>query len=245
MKSDNPGARAGRRRVNRVAGLRVAATITTDAVAEPDPIAAPSAAEPPADTAPAAGSAAGELTVDTAESSTVAADSRLSRLRARPRGTALPAGAALSLVLVVAAIASTVALYIGTHGDNDGDRRRTEYVDTARQAILNLTTIRADSAQADIDRILAGASGEFKSEFDGRLDPFREVVQQAQVVSTGEIIEAALEHDGDSSAVVLVAAKQTVTNAGQPEAQQRYYRFRVTVDRTDSGLTISKVEFVA
>ncbi|MBH0776636.1 hypothetical protein IT779_10100 [Nocardia sp. NEAU-351] len=153
--------------------------------------------------------------------------------------------ATLLLALVVAAIASTVALHSISEGNDAREQRRTEYLQTARQAVLNLTTIRADSAQADIDRILAGASGEFRSEFDGRIDPFREVVRQARVVSTGEVIEAALEDDDDRTAHVLVAAKQTVTNAGQQEPQQRYYRFRVTVTGGEHGPTVSKVEFVA
>ncbi|MCP2317272.1 Mce-associated membrane protein [Nocardia amikacinitolerans] len=153
---------------------------------------------------------------------------------------AMAASAVLVLALVVGAVVTT---FLANAADRR-DARRTEYVQTARQAILNLTTIRADSAKEDIDRILSMASGQFKSEFDGRVDPFLSVVQQAKVVSNGEIVEAALESDADDSAKVLVAAKQTLTNAGQAEPQTRYYRFRVTVSRTDSGLSASNVEFV-
>lgn len=158
------------------------------------------------------------------------------------RVLALTAAAVLVLGLVGAAVVSVLAV----QSTQQRDERRSEYVATARQTILNLTTIRADTAKEDIDRILTLASGEFRTEFDGRVDPFTEIVKQAKVVSTGEVVEAAVEREEEDSAVVLVAAKQTLTNAGSAEQQQRFYRFRVTVSRADDGtLTASDVEFVA
>ncbi|WP_280491037.1 hypothetical protein [Nocardia asiatica] len=165
----------------------------------------------------------------------------LGKGRGAPRILATAAAALLVVALVCGATLSVLAMR-STH---ERDERRAEYVETARQAIVNLTTIRADSAKQDIDRILSLASGEFKTEFDGRVDPFTSIVQQAKVVSTGEIVEAALESDDESSGRVLIAAKQSLTNAGQTEPQTRYYRFRVTVSRGDAGLTVSDVEFVA
>ncbi|MGI5221686.1 hypothetical protein [Nocardia sp. CA-290969] len=155
---------------------------------------------------------------------------------------ALTAAAILVIGLVGAAVVSMIAV----QSTEQRDERRADYVATARQTILNLTTIRADTAKEDIDRILTMASGEFKTEFDGRIDPFTEIVKQAKVQSTGEVVEAAVERDDEKSAVILVAAKQTLTNAGAEGEQQRFYRFRVTVQRADDGtLTASDVEFVA
>lgn len=152
------------------------------------------------------------------------------------------AAAVVALALVSAAVLSVFAV----QSAEERDAYRAEYLQTARQTIINLTTIRADSAEEDIDRILTMASGEFKTEFDGRVDPFTEIIKQANVVSNGEVIEAAIENEHENSAQILVAAKQTLTNAGQEEPQQRYYRFRVTVTRADDGsLSASDVEFVA
>ncbi|WP_280381707.1 hypothetical protein [Nocardia wallacei] len=126
------------------------------------------------------------------------------------------------------------------------DTRRADYAQTAKQAVLNLTNIKGDTAPQDIDRVLAVASGQLKAEYSERKDAYAQVVQQAQVKASGEIIETAVESDDDHSARVLVAAKQTLTNAASPDPQQRYYRFRVTVTRGDDGnLTASQVEFVA
>ncbi|WP_084510852.1 hypothetical protein [Nocardia lijiangensis] len=152
---------------------------------------------------------------------------------------------AASAVLVLALMVGAGVTVFMVHNNTVREDRRTEYLQAARQAVLNLTTIRADSAKEDIERILATASGKFKTEFDGRVDPFMEVVKQAKVVSTGEVIESALVRDDEDSAIVLIAAKQTLTNAGSAEPQTRFYRFRITVTRTDSGLSASNVEFVA
>lgn len=180
---------------------------------------------------------ADETAADSGDSDDVAVVNTVVR---RARVLAVAAASVLILVLGTGAVYTTFT----ANAAEERAERRTEYVQTARQAILNLTTIRADSAKEDIDRILSLASGPFKTEFDGRVDPFLSIVQQAKVVSNGEIVEAAVESDTDESAKVLVAAKQTLTNAGQAEPQTRYYRFRVTVSRTDSGLTASNVEFV-
>lgn len=163
------------------------------------------------------------------------------RSSGRGRRILVAVGGALLVAALVAG--ATISAFVVRSVDDRADRR-TEYVQTAEQAILNLTTINADTAKEDIDRILSVASGQFKTEFDGRVDPFLSIVQQAEVRASGEIIEAALESDDENSAKVLVAAKQTLTNAGQEGPQTRYYRFRVTVSESDSGLKASNVEFV-
>ncbi|WP_067670205.1 hypothetical protein [Nocardia miyunensis] len=125
-------------------------------------------------------------------------------------------------------------------------RQRADYIQTAKQVVLNLTNISGDTAPKDIDRVLSVASGQLKQEYSERKDAYAQVVQQAKVKASGQIIETALESEDDHTARVLVAAAQTLTNAGSPDPQQRYYRFRVTVTRDDSGhLTGSQVEFVA
>lgn len=120
------------------------------------------------------------------------------------------------------------------------------YVQTARQTVLNLTTINPDTAQEDVDRLLAGASGDFQAEFEGREGPFVEVVQQARVDSVGEIIEAGLESSGDDYGEVLVAARAMVQNSdnAEPEPEPRDFRLRVRVVDDGGVMTASRVEFV-
>jgi Mce-associated membrane protein len=151
---------------------------------------------------------------------------------------------AAAIVLVLALVVGAGFAAFTAYSANKDEDLRAQYTATARQAVLNLTTIRAETAKEDIDRILSVASGDFKTEFDGRVDPFMDVVKQANVASTGEVVESGIVSADDESAQVLVAAKQMVSNNGSPEPQSRQYRFRVTVSNGDTGMTVSKVEFV-
>ncbi|WP_330251930.1 hypothetical protein OG874_38385 [Nocardia sp. NBC_00565] len=162
----------------------------------------------------------------------------------RPRWL-LVAGAAVAAVVAIALVIGSGLFLYGLHNADVRDAQRADYVQTAKQAILNLTTINDSTAKADIDRVLAVASGELKAEYSQRKDAYASVVEQAKVKASGEIIESAIESEDGNSARVLVAAKQTLTNAGMADPQTRFYRFRVTVTRDDSGITASQVEFVA
>ncbi|WP_246442493.1 hypothetical protein [Rhodococcus triatomae] len=150
----------------------------------------------------------------------------------------------IACVVVVALVAVAALLALGLRADDARDARRQAYVDAARQTILNLTTIHPDTAREDVDRLLAGASGEFAQEFEGRADPFVSVVADARVATEGEVIVAGLETETDSSATVLVAARAIVSSADQPEPSPRDFRMRVTITDTDGELTASRVEFV-
>ncbi|WP_024800804.1 hypothetical protein [Nocardia sp. BMG51109] len=153
--------------------------------------------------------------------------------------------AAAAVLALVVLLGSGGFFFYHQHQADAVAERRADYVQTAKQAVLNLTHISDDTAPQDIDRVLSVASGELKDEYSQRKDAYAQVVQQAKVKASGEIIEAAIESQDDSTARVLVAAKQTLTNAGTQQPQDRYYRFRVTVIHDDHGTTASQVEFVA
>ncbi|WP_051756832.1 hypothetical protein [Nocardia sp. NRRL WC-3656] len=180
---------------------------------------------------------------DSAEETAAADTSEPPKRSLGPLGWAAAVVAVLSLFLLVGS-----GGFFAYHQHQVGAQadQRAEYVQTAKQAILNLTNIKDDTAKQDIDRVLSVASGQLKQEYSERKDAYAQVVQQAKVKASGEIIETAVESQDDHTAKVLVAAKQTLTNAGAKDPQERYYRFRVTVDRDDNGgITASQVEFVA
>ncbi|WP_027503495.1 hypothetical protein [Rhodococcus sp. UNC363MFTsu5.1] len=147
-------------------------------------------------------------------------------------------------VLVLALIAAGIVLLLDRNAANERDAKRNAFVQTARQTVLNLTTIRPETAKEDVDRILAGASGDFKAEFDGRQDPFVSVVKEASVTTEGQIIEAGLESEDGNNAKVLVAARANVSTPDQSQSGPRDFRMRVTVTDDGGTMTASKVEFV-
>lgn len=149
---------------------------------------------------------------------------------------------AVLAIIVLTAAAAYLALQL-RHADAR-DAERQQYVQAARQTVVNLTSITPETARDDIDRILSTATGDFEREFDGRIDPFVSVVVEADVATEGEIIEAGLESETDQSATVLVAARTYVTNAALEEPQPRDFRLRVTIVDEEGVLKTSNVEFV-
>ncbi len=152
--------------------------------------------------------------------------------------------AAAAGIVVLALVAATVVLGIAKHNADSRDAKRQEFMQAARQTVLNLTTIHPETAKQDVERILANATGDFKAEFDGRIDPFVSVVVEAKVATDGQIIESGLESVNGDSANVLVAAKSMVTNSGTQEPQPRDFRLRVTITDEGGHMATSKVEFV-
>lgn len=147
-------------------------------------------------------------------------------------------------LLVVLLVASGAWLLIERGAAQDRDAQRNAFVQTARQTVLNLTTIKPETAKEDVERILAGASGEFKSEFDGREDPFVGVVKEAGVTTVGKILEAGFESQDGNVGKVLVAARADVSTPDGTQNGPRDFRMRVTVTDDGGTMTASKVEFV-
>ncbi|TCN43853.1 Mce-associated membrane protein [Rhodococcus sp. SMB37] len=197
---------------------------------------------------PGAGSAdARKVDLSKAGSST-GEQSNDSESEKRPGPVAAPRWARLvtvaASVLVVGLIAAGAWLLFERQSAADRNDRREEYLQAARQTVLNLTNIQADTADADVKRLMEGATGDFKAEFEGREGPFVEVVQQAGVTTTGEVLEAGIQNEDGSCTASLVASRAMVSNAEQSEPEPRDFRLRVTVCDEEGRLLASKVEFV-
>lgn len=165
--------------------------------------------------------------------------------RARRRGPALRRlGAGAAAAVVVALVVAVVLLALVTPSSGALDARDQNFVQTARQGVLNLTTVHYPTAPEDVQHLLDGASGSFAQDFGGRKDSYIQVVQKAQVNSDGKIVSAGLEKTTDNTGVVLVASTAKVSNSAAPEGEDRSYRLRVTVTDTDGRMTVSNVEFV-
>ncbi|RVW00807.1 hypothetical protein EGT50_15085 [Rhodococcus xishaensis] len=153
---------------------------------------------------------------------------------------AIAAGAAL----VVALLGAGGWLFFQQNAADERDAHRDAVVKVARETVLNLTTIKPETAEEDVDKILAGASGAFEAEFDGRVDPFVSVVKEAGVTTVGTILEAGIESEDGNTAKVLVAARADVSTPDGTQGGPRDFRMRVTVTDDGGVMTASQVEFV-
>ena len=123
-------------------------------------------------------------------------------------------------------------------------RHSEQFLQAARQGALNLTTIDWQQAEADVQRIMDGAAGEFYDDFAQRAQPFVEVVKQAQSVSVGTVTEAALESQTGSEARALVAVSVKTSSTAGEETVPRAWRMRISVQQSEDQMKVSRVEFV-
>lgn len=121
---------------------------------------------------------------------------------------------------------------------------RTLLVEAGRQEAINLTTIDFEHADADVQRILDSATGQFYDEFSARSAPFVEVVKKAKSKSVGTVTESGIESMSGQEGQVMVAVAVKTTVKDGPEDPPRHWRMRLTVTKQGSDAKVAKVEFV-
>ncbi|MGH4022933.1 MAG: hypothetical protein ACRDT0_27605 [Pseudonocardiaceae bacterium] len=160
--------------------------------------------------------------------------------RSRRYLAALATLTVLAVVLIVGGVILSVRVY---QADVESDRRA-EALQTARQMVLNLTTINHKTADRDVQRLLDGATGPFADEFGGS-QPFVDMVRQSKVNSTGQVASAGVERVDENRARVLVAVRSEVRNTAAPEGgEPRNYRLGVDLQREGDRWLVSNMEFI-
>ncbi len=154
-------------------------------------------------------------------------------------------------IAVATGLAMVVALgvLVGWQGfrlyqSHNAQAQRELYVQTARQEVLNLTTIDWEHADRDVQRVLDSATGAFREDFAQRSQPFIDVVKKARSRSEGTITESALESESPDAAQVLVVAQVKISNSGASEQEPRRWRMRMSVQKVGDEMKISNVAFV-
>jgi len=168
------------------------------------------------------------------------------RLRRNPLTGASPVRLALILGTSLTVALTAVCGWLGyqTIEARKAEQTRDTLLQVARQGAVNLTTIDYEHAEADVQRILDSATGEFYDEFNSRSAPFVDVVRKAQSKSEGTVTEAGMESITGQEGQVLVAVSVKTTTRGAPDEQPRYWRMRLTVTQSGAETKVSKVEFV-
>jgi Mce-associated membrane protein len=157
----------------------------------------------------------------------------------------------VSLALSTAAVVAIVGLLGASgwmawrhHHVVKEQQQSAAYVATAKQGVVNLTSLDFNKAKEDVQRVLDIATGEFKDDFQKRAEDFASVVKDSKAVTEGTVTAIAVESMNKDSAVVLVLANERVTNAAGAKDEPRTFRFRVSVVHDGDDLKVSKVEFV-
>jgi Mce-associated membrane protein len=153
--------------------------------------------------------------------------------------------AALICVVTVAALAGLLGwLGFRAHQARTAQDHRELFLQVGRQAAVNLTTIDWQHAEADVQRVVDGATGSFRDDFAARSQPFIDVVKQSKSTTVGTISEAGLESVSANSAQVLVAVSVKTSNSAAPQQVPRSWRMRIAVEGVGDQAKVSNVEFV-
>ena len=144
---------------------------------------------------------------------------------------------AWALLLVLAAVLVAGGL-LGRHWYDQRQLAdaRSQALAAARQTCVNFVSISASTVDADLKRIAAGATGQFKDEFTQDTAQVKAAVVQNKVDSHGTVLRAGIVSADRRSAVVLVAVDATVKNSSAPDGRLSHYRIQVNMARdTASG----------
>jgi Mce-associated membrane protein len=150
----------------------------------------------------------------------------------------------VGLAMVVALAATVGWLGFRAYQSHQAQAQRQLFLQVGRQCALNLTTIDWQHADADVQRVLDSATGQFYDQFSKRKQPFIDVLKKAQSKSVGTITEAGLESESGDKAQVLVAVSIKTTNLGADDQPPREWRMRISVEKSGNDIKISNVSFV-
>lgn len=130
------------------------------------------------------------------------------------------------------------------HAATQEQHARAEYAAAAKQAVVTLMSIDFNDPQAGVQRIIDNSVDPFRAEFEGAADDFVKVATDAKVTTKATANAAAVQTATAESAVVLVSASSTVTNAAGAQEAPRSWRLTVDLKREGDQIKMSKVEFV-
>ncbi|WP_322858156.1 hypothetical protein U8D42_22655 [Mycobacterium europaeum] len=157
----------------------------------------------------------------------------------------LPTMVAVIGILSTAALLAASAVMVRHHDQLlSKQQRAAEFTAAARQAVVTLMSISADSAKDDVQRIIDSSTGQFRDDFRGAADEFVKAAQTAKVSTKTTVQAACLESMTADTAVVAVAASSTLTNTNDAAEQPRSWRLSVKLARDGGKIKMSSMEFI-
>lgn len=150
---------------------------------------------------------------------------------------------ALSVVGLLLLLALTAVVVQLLRYDDVAERRQ-DVLRAAKQSALNLTSIDNREFAQDVQRVLDGSTGEFKADFASRAEELESVLQDNEVVSEGDVVEAGIVREDPRTATVLVVVDSEVRNTAAPQGRVNTYRMRLELELVDGRWLTSMLEFV-
>lgn len=161
---------------------------------------------------------------------------------AGPRASGWLAGALGGLVLAVVVAAVLLQMRI-----SDAERDAAAYDDVrsaARKEAAAFTNVDYRDIEADIEAVLAGATGKFKREFAANADNLKSTATANQAISRGRVLSVGVVTVDSDSARAIVVADSQVSNIQLDEPQPRHYRLQLDLRLVGGRWLTYDVQFV-
>lgn len=167
---------------------------------------------------------------------------------ARPRGELTPrvllAVMALLAAVLAGLVATSVVLGLRVWDKRQLEAQRQDVLHAARQESVNLFSLDYRTLDRDIDRILGGATGKFRSDFASRTKFVEQYLPKAKSVSSAKVHSAGLVSMDEDSAEALVVADARVRKADQKQDLDLHYRLSLTLERHGERWLVSQIRYV-
>ncbi|MBU2693735.1 hypothetical protein [Pimelobacter sp. 30-1] len=115
----------------------------------------------------------------------------------------------------------------------------------ATSEVEGLIDISGSTSDADMKKLLAGATAEFRKELEAQADRLTKALADNQVQASGDAVSTGVVKLAGDRATVIVAAAGTVQNKQTKAAEPRNYRLSVDLQKHDGDWLVAGLEFVA
>jgi Mce-associated membrane protein len=165
----------------------------------------------------------------------------------------LTAGARRGLVLLsllgALLLAASVALALVWAGEKRSrdhlSQARSDAVAAARQEMLDLDSLSAATIDADLAKIIAGATGSFKDQFVKAKTDLKQVVAQRKTTSAGVIRSSGVIRSDNDTATVLIAVDRTIKDASTSQPATTTDRWRLDLEKHDGRWLVASLNPVS
>lgn len=163
---------------------------------------------------------------------------RLTPFRLLAAATALLAAVAILLGLMVFAPSiAPVKLGATRLAAEAGNVQEIETL--ARRFAEHFMTIDYQTLDADFERVLDDTTGSFRTQIEGVLDVYGDLLVKAKSVSKGEVTTLTVLSRGGDNAAVNARVNRTITNERNPNARPTAHTLLITLIRTASGWKVA------
>lgn len=161
----------------------------------------------------------------------------MAAVRSTGLSTTIRRTAPIALLAGLVGLAVPLSLQVSHRHDRDGERGAV--LAAARTEVTNLMNISYATASRDLDRVIAGSTGDLRHQFELQRSHAAQLGQTKSVL-TGSVVSTALLwlHSSERTARAVVAAAGTDSTGGATPSQRRY-RWVLTLRRDGSRWLVS------